>query len=88
MHSNYYTSLAAVIAQTPVFDVFPTSTHHVLHNDNMILHVEMTSATDQIAIKWRHAGKNYIEFINENPLCTEAVSAICSHFHTNRLDAA
>ena len=50
VHSYYHTSLAAVIAQSPEFDVFPTSPHLVLHNDRMILHVEVTSATDRIAI--------------------------------------
>ena len=83
-----HTSLAAVVAQPPEFDVFPTSPHLVLHNDRMILHVEITSGTDRIAIRWQHAGKNYTEFIHENPLCTEGVSAVCSHFHTNKLDAA
>ena len=88
VHSSYYISLAVVIVEPPEFDVFPTSPHHVLHNDTMILHVEITSGTERIALTWQHCGKNYTEFIYENPFCTEAVSTVCSHFHTNRLDAA
>ena len=76
VHSSYYISLAVVIVEPPEFDMFPTSPHHVLHNDTMILHVEITSGTERIALTWQHCGKNYTEFIHENPFCTEAVSIL------------